>query len=59
MYSFYFIQIRAFKSFIRDYGTHFLSSAFLGAKISAVTYFTAFEKLKNGARYKIIDLLAI
>jgi hypothetical protein len=43
-------QIRAFKGFVRDYGTHYLSSVYLGAKISAVTYFTAYERLKNGPR---------
>ena len=44
-------QIRAFKGFVRDYGTHYLSSVYLGAKISAVTYFTAYERLKNGPRF--------
>jgi hypothetical protein len=44
-------QIRAFKGFVRDYGTHYLSSVYLGAKISAVTYFTAYERLKNGQRF--------
>ena len=31
---------------VRDYGTHYLSSAFLGAKMSAVTHFTSYERLK-------------
>ena len=39
-------QERAFKRFVRDYGTHYLSSAFLGAKMSAITHFTSYERLK-------------
>ena len=39
-------QHRAFKKFVRDYGTHYLSSTFLGSKISAQTYFSSYERLK-------------
>jgi hypothetical protein len=48
-------QIRAFKSFVRDYGTHYLSSVYLGAKISATTHFTAYERLKFGPRFVSSD----
>jgi hypothetical protein len=41
-------QVRAFKRFTRDYGTHYLSSAYLGAKLSALTHYTSFERLKLG-----------
>ncbi|XP_071744545.1 uncharacterized protein [Lepeophtheirus salmonis] len=41
-------QLRAFKKFIRDYGTHFLSASFLGNKISSYSFFNSFEKMKNG-----------
>ena len=41
-------QERAFKKFVRDYGTHYLSSAFLGAKLSALTHYSSYEKLKLG-----------
>ena len=44
-------QERAFKRFVRDYGTHYLSSAFLGAKMSAITYYTSYERLKLGKQH--------
>ena len=48
-------QERAFKKFVRDYGTHYLSSAFLGAKLSAVTHYTSYEKLKLGKSHSIVE----
>jgi len=43
-------QYRAFRKFVRDYGTHYLSSVFLGSKIAALTYFTSNERLKLNKR---------
>ena len=41
-------QERAFKRFVRDYGTHYVSSAYLGAKIATTTFFSNYERLKFG-----------
>jgi len=41
-------QKRAFKRFVRDYGTHYVSSAFLGAKISSLTKYSSYERLNLG-----------
>ena len=41
-------QVRAFKRFIRDYGTHYVSSAFMGAKIATMTFHDSAERLKFG-----------
>ena len=39
-------QLRAFKKFVRDYGTHYLSSVFMGSKVTAQTFFSSYERLK-------------
>ena len=39
---------RAFKRFIRDYGTHYISSAFMGSKIATVVHYDNYERLKYG-----------
>lgn len=41
-------QERAFKRFVRDYGTHYISSAYLGAKIATTTFYSNYERLKFG-----------
>lgn len=41
-------QTRAFKRFVRDYGTHYVSSSLLGAKISATVFYSNYERLKYG-----------
>lgn len=41
-------QSRAFKRFVRDYGTHFVSSSLMGAKIAAVTFHDGQERVKFG-----------
>lgn len=41
-------QTRAFKRFVRDYGTHYVSSAYMGAKIATVTFYDGPERLKFG-----------
>lgn len=47
-------QKRAFRKFIHSYGTHYVSSVFMGAKAAATSFYTALEKVKNG-RDKIIE----
>jgi len=47
-------QQRAFKRFVRDYGTHYVSSAFLGAKISSLTRYSSYERLMLG-KQKLIE----
>jgi len=47
-------QQRAFKRFVRDYGTHYLSSAFLGAKMSSLTRYSSYERLMLG-KQKLIE----
>ncbi len=47
-------QERAFKRFVRDYGTHYLSSAFMGAKVATVTFHDSGERLKFG-RSRLIN----
>jgi len=32
-------QLRAFKRFVRDYGTHYISSALMGSKVAAVAFY--------------------
>ncbi len=44
---FFFIS-RAFKRFIRDYGTHFVSSAYMGSKVAAKVFYDNYERLKFG-----------
>lgn len=41
-------QERAFKRFIRDYGTHYVSSAYMGAKLASTVFYTNYERLKYG-----------
>eukprot|EP00095_Tigriopus_kingsejongensis_P005914 maker-scaffold392_size185621-snap-gene-0.24 protein:Tk05914 transcript:maker-scaffold392_size185621-snap-gene-0.24-mRNA-1 annotation:"PREDICTED: uncharacterized protein LOC100215110" len=41
-------QERAFKRFIRDYGTHYISSAYMGAKVATTLFYTNYERLKYG-----------
>ena len=39
---------RAFKRFIRDYGTHYVSSAYLGSKVAVKVFYDNYERLKFG-----------
>ena len=41
-------QSRAFKRFIRDYGTHYISSAYMGSKVAMTSFYTNYERLKYG-----------
>ena len=43
-------QSRAFKRFVRDYGTHFVSSSLMGARIAAVTFHDSQERVKFGRK---------
>ena len=41
-------QSRAFKRFVRDYGTHYISSAYMGAKVAITVFYDNYERLKFG-----------
>ena len=41
-------QARAFKRFIRDYGTHYISSAYMGSKVATTIFYDNYERLKYG-----------
>ena len=43
-------QSRAFKRFVRDYGTHFVSSSLMGAKVSAISFHDGQERVKFGRK---------